>query len=329
MNKNRITRLSLALAIFAAAGWVMRGYITDDTYIHLRYAENLLRFGEFSFNPGQQTYGASSPLWIFGLALLLKLGVSAFAATKILGGLSGLFVLILLDKILERLSFRGIWNTLLLVLLAADAWFLRWSWSGMETPLATAMLLMLLWPLLSGRDVGWGVTRGPLWHRYLAWGALAGLAGLVRPEFMLVAPLALPLLLWFEYFRAGSMGGPSARYRARPQQPIVAAGAGWLLVMGPWLTYSWSTFGRLLPDTAAAKSSGGAASLGVVLGYLWQAVKMLAITQGLLWVGLLLLVAVVWYRNSSSGQATARGIWADEPENSDPATGTALPRAGS
>ncbi len=69
MNKSRIIRLSLALVIYAAAGWVMRGYITDDTYIHLRYAENLLQYGEFSFNPGQQTYGATSPLWIFGLAL--------------------------------------------------------------------------------------------------------------------------------------------------------------------------------------------------------------------------------------------------------------------
>ena len=47
-----------------------RGYVTDDTYIHLRYVQNLLTRGEFSFNPGVSTYGATSPLWILGLVLL-------------------------------------------------------------------------------------------------------------------------------------------------------------------------------------------------------------------------------------------------------------------
>ena len=74
MQPARILRICLAVAVYAAAGWAVRGYITDDTFIHLRYAENLLQYGEFSFNPGEHTYGATSPLWIFGLALLLKLG---------------------------------------------------------------------------------------------------------------------------------------------------------------------------------------------------------------------------------------------------------------
>ena len=157
----------------------------------------------------------------------------------------------------------------------------------METPLATALLLVLLWPLVSGRDLGWGVTREPLWHRYLAWGVAAGLAGLVRPEFLLVAPLALPWLLWFEYFRAGGDGGMS---RPLPgAAPRAAAGrgraAGWLVV-GPWLIYAWLPSGGSCPGTAAAKSSGlsldpaGSAGQPVaVAASIWPS------TQGLLWVG--------------------------------------------
>ncbi|MFT5233574.1 MAG: arabinofuranosyltransferase, partial [Candidatus Krumholzibacteriia bacterium] len=101
MTSARSLRLALAVAIFMAAGWLMRGYITDDTFIHLRYAENLAQRGEFSFNPGQHTYGATSPLWIFGLALLLKLGLSPFAAATVFGGLSGLLVLVLVEKALN------------------------------------------------------------------------------------------------------------------------------------------------------------------------------------------------------------------------------------
>lgn len=296
MNSTRWIRLVLAVAVYAVAGWALRGYITDDTFIHLRYAENLLHHGEFSFNPGQSSYGATSPLWIFGLAMLLKLGLSPFVAAGVLGGAAGLLALVLMERILNRLTFLSFYKTILLVTMAADAWFLRWSWSGMETPLATAALLLLLWPLLSPRGQV-SSPRYPLWHRYLGWGVAAGLSGLVRPEFLLIAPLALPLLLWFEYFRAGAIGGRPARVLARPQKPIVAAVSGWVLVVGPWLVYAWSAFGRILPETASAKSAVGHVALSEVIGCLWRAMKLLGATQGFLWLGLLLLAVLVWIRN--------------------------------
>ncbi len=306
MKLTRVLRLAMAVALMAAAGYAMRGYITDDTFIHLRYAENLLQYGEFSFNPGQHSYGATSPLWIFGLALLLKLGLTPFAAATTLGGISGLLVVLLVDKILTRLSFPEGWKALFLLAVVSDTWLLRWTWSGMETPLATAFLLLLLWPLYSGLDLRTGPPRDPLWRRYLAWGLAAGLAGLVRPEFMLIAPLALPLLLWFEYFRAGAIGGRAARFRARPYKPLMAAAGGWALVIGPWLAYAWFSFGRILPGTASAKSSGGTGDVLVIVGYLWQAIKMLAATQGVLWVGMLLLIFYVLYRN---GKMSEPGLW--------------------
>ncbi len=308
MNQPRITRLLLALALFAAAAWMLRGYITDDTYIHLRYAHNLIERGEFSFNSGQGSYGATSPLWIFGLALFLKLGLGPFAAAWWLGTLSGLAVIIVLDNILERLTFSSFWKGSILVLATADVWFLRWSFSGMETPLATVMLLVLLWPLVTGRDLGWGVTRETLWKRYLGWGVAAGLAGLVRPEFMVLAPLALPVLLWFEYFRAGSVGGVSGRFGARPHGPLMAAGLGWSLVVGPWLLYAWKAFGRLTPGTASAKSSTLAASPQVVVENLFMSLKQLAVTQGFLWISVLVLIVLVLIRNSREVES----IWEDD-----------------
>lgn len=295
----RLARLLLALAVFALAGWLLRGYVTDDTYIHLRYARHLLELGEFSFNPGEATYGATSPLWIFGLALLLKLGLAPLTAAWALGVICGAGVLLILDRILSRMTFPEFWKPVLLVLVASDVWFLRWTYSGMETPLATLLMLVMLWPLFSGRERGWGVTREPLWVRYLAWGVVAGLSGLTRPEMLLIAPLALPWLLWFEYFRA--MDGPGDRWRSRPHKPLLAAIGGWVLVVGPWLGYAAWAFGRITPGTASAKSGAIRFVPLEWIESLARSVAQLAAVQGPLWVGLVLLIALVLYRNRGPG----------------------------
>jgi hypothetical protein len=315
MSRQRYLRIFLALVVFGTAGYLLRGYITDDTFIHLRFAQNLLERGEFSFNPGEQTYGATSPLWVFGLALLIKLGLAPMTAAWVFGAACGLIMILAADTIVERLTFGRSWKILVMLLLASDVWFLRWSFSGMETPLATALLVVLLIPLVSPR------ARGPMWHRYLWWGVGAGLAGLVRPEFMVMVPLALPILLWFEYFRAGGMDGASGRYLARPHKPLLAGISGWLLVVVPWLMYAWFTFGRFFPETATAKSAGFTLNPVVMYPYLYRAAGLLAIPQGFLWAGLVLLIILILRRHQFleryQGQDLAQG-YMPELEDDEP-----------
>jgi len=291
MLSSRTIRLLVAFVVFAIAGYLLRGYTTDDTFIHLRYVDNLLERGEFSFNPGEHTYGATSPLWIFGLALLVKIGVAPVLAAWVLGAVCGLILILATDSFIERLTFAPHWKFILMMLVIGDVWFLRWSFSGMETPLITALLVVLLRPLVSRR------SPGPLWHRYLVWGVGAGLAGLARPEFMVIVPLALPWLLWFEYFRAAGMDGSSGRHRARPHAPIMAAFSGWCLVVTPWLLFAWFSFGRLVPDTAMAKSVGFAINPATWFPYLYRSVGMLAVTQGILWAGVILLILLILRRH--------------------------------
>ena len=301
-------RLLIALVLFACGGWLLRGYVTDDTFIHLRYARNLLDLGEFSFNPGQATYGATSPLWIFGLVLFQKLGLAPLAAAWLLGALSGLGVILLLDAFLERMTFSGHWKIVFLALVASDVWFLRWTYSGMETPLATLLLLALLWPLFSGRRRDVGPRRAGLWVRYLGWGIVAGLAGLTRPEFLLVAPLALPWLWWFEYYRA--VGGSGDRWRSRPHKPLAAAIGGWCLVIVPWFVYAWLAFGRITPGTASAKSAAVSFVPMEWIRSLADSLVQLAAVQGPLWLVSVFLVLVVLYKNRSwdweEGQSVGR-----------------------
>lgn len=298
MPRGPLPSLLLAAAVLAAAGFFLRGYTTDDTFIHLRYAENLLERGEFSFNPGERSYGATSPLWIFGLALLLTLGAPPLVAAWLLGALCGLLVVVLSWSLLRRLDLPPAWRTAVLLLIAGDVWFLRWSFSGMETPLATALLLVLLWPLFH-RD---GLPAGPGdWRLHLAWGVAAGLAALTRPEFMLIVPLAWPWLAW--------AGGGASRAAGSPLiARLGAAAAGWLAVMGPWLAYAWSAFGRLTPGTASAKSAALTLDPVVVGGSLWQSAKVLGLTQGVMWLALTVLAAVLVIRNRRpGGEAAAAG----------------------
>ena len=291
MRRSRFIRIILALVVFGTAGFLLRGYITDDTFIHLRYVDNLLERGEFSFNPGERTYGATSPLWIFGLVLLVKLGLAPMTAAWVLGALCGLVLILAADVIIERLTFAPHWKFALMLVMVSDVWFLRWAFSGMETPLATALLVVLLIPLVSPQ------TRGPMWHRYLVWGVGAGLAGLVRPEFLLMVPLVLPWLLWFEYFRAGGMTGKSGRHHARPHTPFVAGISGWLMVVLPWLIFAWLSFGRIWPETASAKSVGFSLNPVVLYPYLFRSISLLAVSQGFLWSGLILLILLILRRH--------------------------------
>ena len=61
----RLERGALALGMLLAVGlmWPLRGYLTDDTFIHLQYARHLSLGHGLVFNPGERVYGCTSPLW--------------------------------------------------------------------------------------------------------------------------------------------------------------------------------------------------------------------------------------------------------------------------
>ncbi|MCP4143921.1 MAG: hypothetical protein GY752_01410 [bacterium] len=267
--ESRPLRLLPAIILFAVAGIMLMNYVTDDTYIHMCYARNLVEHGEISFNVGDPTYGATSPLWIFLIAGLMKLGIAPLLATKILGVSAGLLTLLIFDKILAAFSVPASWRWWGLLLVASDAWFLRWSFSGMETPLAGVFLLLLLMPAIVP-SVSW-----------LAWGVVAGLATLARPEFMLLWPVALYWHLWACYEKD---------FRTRP---LFKSIIGFLLIYGPWLAYASSTFGRMTPETAAAKSYGLDFNLFSIAESIVRSIEELGAIQGILWLAIIPLLVIV------------------------------------
>jgi hypothetical protein len=105
-------------------------------------------------------------------------------------------------------------------------------------------------------------------------------------------------LLWFEYFRANATGGPSERWWARPHAPLLAAIVGWLAVTLPWFVYARVHFGRLVPETATAKSHALTLDPTVLVPHFVRSLGQLAATQGFLWLTAVALIVVVLVRNS-------------------------------
>ena len=105
--------LLLALALAAALMWPVRGYLTDDTFIHLQYARNLATGHGFVFNPGERVYGSTSPLWVALLADAMMLGVDGILAARVIGAVATLASVLLFFQLMRHTGALLGWFALL------------------------------------------------------------------------------------------------------------------------------------------------------------------------------------------------------------------------
>lgn len=253
-------------------------YFTDDSYIYARFATNLAEGRGLVFNPGERVHAATSPLWALLVAGLVAAGAPLVAGMKLLGAACALVTLGLAARLAERRYPSPPWRWIFLVLLATEPWFVRWSASGMETPLATLLLLSAL-------EAG---LRDP---ERIAFGRLGwslGLLPLVRPETLLLWGLAALAAL------------RSAEARRR-----VAFWTGMALPLAAWSAFAWPYYGAVLPATLQAKST----PLGLVPSRLVGNVLTLARIYGVA----LAVPAVAWFVSTVARPSrlipTAAGPW--------------------
>ena len=292
MNARSRALLLLLLVAASAAVLPFLRYLTDDTFIHLQFAKHLVQGKGFSFNAGEPTYGATSPLWVLLLAMtgkLLPISVAAPSdpasmpalawAAKGYGLLFHLVAILALVLLGKRLGWDDRTALGLGVLLAAQAWTLRWALSGMETPLAVACVALALYGfagVLVRDRPGWGT------------GIALGLASLARPECTLLAAIVV-VTVW--------MGA-----ERRPRRALeVLAGLGAALL--PWLATAWTWFHTLLPNTAAAKA-GATLEPGPFVAALHAVFQVELAADAL---PLALFVLVLAFGNRSNALPVARG----------------------
>ncbi len=230
-----VVGLVVALLVACALMWPVRGYLTDDTFIHLQYARHLADGAGFVFNPGERVYGSTSPLWVALIADGMAAGLDGLWTARALGLVATLASVVLFMMLMRRNLKLPVLRALATVVWAAHPWMIRWSLSGMETPLAVALVLAGFVAFTDGQT--WGA-------RPVRTGAFWAMAALVRPEAVFL------LLLWFVFLVIDTDSREGVRRLLAGTLPPA-------LIYGGWLLFARLYFGTFWPNTLSAKVAGG------------------------------------------------------------------------
>lgn len=215
-------------------------YCLDDAYIHLRYAENLLRSGEIGFTLGERNFGSSSPLYVLLLTALTAVTKSIFAPKILSLAFYGLLIALSIKSLraASKSDAKLLWVGTLLVLCSPMS--LRWLCNGMETGLIVVGSFWLAY-------TAWrGIEQRPVspWQFFL--GSL--FLVLLRVEFLqLLGFVSLSLFY-------GSYASLPPKERSLSQLFRSAVETSWPCLGGlAGLGIVYLYFGSILPDTALAK----------------------------------------------------------------------------
>jgi hypothetical protein len=263
MGSRGITLLALAsiLVAFTLLLGPLRDGFTDDGFIHLQYARNIMARGEYAFNPGEPSFGTTSPLWVFLLAGIGRAfgGENGLlSASRAASWACGLLAILAMYALSRRLGCGRATALMAALLLACDAWFLRWTGLAMESSAAVLLLLLLVNASIDAPESA----------RFAALlGVLFALAALLRPE---------AALLPGAYAAALALRGERAAWRRGAVTLAV-----FVLLLAPWLLFAKLGLGSLLPGTFGVKRGDLALETPSIWGAILPMAKIVASTQGL------------------------------------------------
>ncbi len=221
--------LLLFAAMLLVAHASVFNFVNDDAFISFRYADNLVRHGELTFNLGERVEGYTNFLWTILLAVPMSLGGDPVLFSKLFGVGFALGTLVVTLRLLSVVrGERRTQDAVAAVFLAASPSYAAWSTGGLETQQFTFLLTLSL--LAYVRE-----------SRLL--GVALALASMARPEGMLLCAL-LGLhrglrLLWRRH-RPGGFEG--------------AVLLGFALIFGPYFAARWAYYGWPLPNTYYVKA---------------------------------------------------------------------------
>lgn len=115
----------------------------DDTFIHLRFAQNISRGFGFSYNEGEPQAGSTSPIWTILVAGVSLITGEYLLTAKVLSACFFIlcsFLVYILSKRLGMSKPYALFTSVLLILTGRFDWSIL---SGIEVTTFTAMLLAM------------------------------------------------------------------------------------------------------------------------------------------------------------------------------------------
>lgn len=225
-----LAALALGVYIALSASHSGLGFPLDDAWIHQTYARNLALGGEWAFNPGEPSAGATSPLWVLLLAPGYWIGAAPFVWTFLLGWLTlwaiGWLAAVAFAQLAPKQVRFAQWVGALLILEYHLVWAAA---SGMETALFAALCL--------------GAVVAGLKEKSSPWlpGLLIGAAAWIRPEgITLLAPLVIGI--W-------------TRKEKNRKESLIGLFGGFLVLFLPYLAFNRAISGAWWPNTFYAKQA--------------------------------------------------------------------------
>lgn len=234
--------LAAVLAVGVVVSWATR-WVVDDTYITFRFSQNLAEGRGPVFNPGERVEGYTNFLWMVLNAVPHALGWDPLPFAQAAGLVAYLGIGAATVALARRVLGDGGLVVVALVLVAGNGTVLRFATSGMETPLAVALVLGAV-VLLTDPTGGWAHRPG----RLAAASVLAGLAVLTRLD------TAVVLAVWFAAWAWAARREP-LEHRP-PLAAWAAASVPGIALVVPWLVWKLAYYGSVLPNTLTAKSGG-------------------------------------------------------------------------
>jgi hypothetical protein len=251
-----------ALRARHAAGEI--GFPLDDSWIHVRFAQNLVAGHGFSFNPGVPTSTTTSVLWTLLFAAAYRVTHEYLLTPFVLNW--ALCVLLCAAVYSLALCFTpSRWVALVAAAaVAVTAPLPWWALSGMEPPLYALLgTLAILLHLRLRR------ARGP--RAFLPTITMA-LAALARPELLLLFPLAMLDRVLAAGSPSPSLGrgpggeGPSRLLDSSTLRLLAFHAALFTALIAPVFIYNHLVTGYWLPSSFYSKLQSTSASAALASG---------------------------------------------------------------
>ncbi len=238
------------------------GALLDDTWIHVRFAEHISQGEGLSYNDGELTAGATSPLWV----LLLAIPFALFDP-GIMQQVDIAIIMSAIGHVVSALAITGFgW------------WATRQAWVGWAAGVLTALTGRYIWMGLTGMEITtfttfcilsvWSHMHDVRERRTFSprTGIMLALASLGRPEAALLAAL-----IGLDAFILIPL-----REHKTPEAISAGIKRGWrgvvvfLLLAGTYPFANWVISGYPVPNTFRAKSQLGNEAPELPRALLWM-----------------------------------------------------------